>query len=111
MLLTLLFIKHYICDFVLQTDKMISGKGIYGNMDGISHSLYHAIGTMLVVSLFVSGPLTLFLALLDGVLHYHFDYLKMKYGERDISKKEFWRDLGLDQLAHSVTYILIAGLV
>ena len=110
-LLTLLFIKHFLCDFVLQTDKMIASKGIYGNKDGMAHSMYHAIGTFIVVALFVSGPVALGLALLDGVIHYHLDYLKMKYGEKDISKKEFWRDFGLDQLAHSLTYILLAKII
>lgn len=111
MMLMLLFVKHYICDFILQTDEMIQGKGIYGNRDGMHHSLHHAIGTFIVLSFFVGGAPALFFALMDGVIHYHLDYLKMKYGERDISKKEFWRDFGLDQLAHSITYILIARIL
>ena len=111
MALIFLFVKHYICDFVLQSQAMIAGKGIYGNVDGIQHSVYHAIGTLIVVSLFVSGPMALFLALADGVIHYHLDYLKMKYGETDNTTKEYWRDFGLDQMAHSITYVLIAGLL
>ncbi len=111
MLLTLLFIKHYICDFILQTKEMIDGKGTYGNKSGMVHSLHHAIGTFVVLSFFVGGAPAVFFALLDGVIHYHLDYLKMKYGEKDISKKEFWRDFGLDQLAHSITYILIARML
>lgn len=90
---------------------MIAGKGIYGNRDGMAHSVYHAIGTFIVVALFVSGPVALLLAFLDGIIHYHLDYIKMRYGEKDNTKKEYWRDFGLDQLAHSLTYILIARMI
>jgi hypothetical protein len=34
----------------------------------------------------------------------------MRYGEQDISKKEFWKHLGLDQLAHQITYILLIAI-
>ena len=44
--------------------------------------------------------------LLDFTLHYHIDWIKMNYGNRNIHSKQFWRDLGLDQLAHQLCYIL-----
>ena len=110
-LLTLLFIKHFLCDFMLQTEKMIAGKGVYGNRDGITHSLYHAIGTFIVVSFFVGGSWALFFSAVDGIIHYHLDYIKMAFGERDSTKKEYWRDFGLDQLAHALTYIFIASML
>jgi len=43
-------VKHWIVDFVLQSDAQIKGKGIYGNRIGISHSLEHVIGTLAALS-------------------------------------------------------------
>lgn len=104
--LFLLFLKHYIIDFILQTDDMVKGKGIYGNPDGLWHSGQHAIGTFVVASLCITQPIYwVGFALLDFVVHYHVDYIKMRYGCRDISKKEFWNQLGLDQFVHYITYL------
>lgn len=106
--LFLMFVKHYVVDFVMQTDEMVKGKGIYGNPQGILHSLQHAIGTAMVAVMTVATPVFwLILPLIDFITHYHIDYIKMKYGCRDISKKEFWNQLGLDQLAHYTTYLLM----
>ena len=111
-LFALLFIKHWYIDFVNQNDKEVKGKGIYGNLDGIGHSLKHGIATMLI---FVLGVLdfetALLLGLVDFVLHYHIDYCKMHFGNRDITTKAFWAQLGLDQLAHSLTYLGLVWLV
>lgn len=106
--LLLLFAKHYIIDFVLQTDAMVKGKGIYGNRDGILHSLQHAIGTLLVAVFTLANPIMWFVvAIFDFVAHYHIDWLKMNYGCRDITQKAFWNHLGLDQLAHQCCYLLM----
>ena len=103
--LTLMFFKHYIIDFVLQTEPMIQGKGIYGNLHGLLHSMQHALGTLFVVFVTMVDPLCLVvLPLFDFIVHYHIDYLKAKYGCKDPSRKEFWNQLGLDQLAHYLTY-------
>lgn len=106
--LILLFIKHYIVDFVLQTDRMINGKGIYGNSYGILHSLQHAIGTLLVAFICIASPLHwIILPILDFLFHYHIDYIKAKYGCSNTNDKLFWNHLGLDQLAHAMTYVLL----
>lgn len=110
--LTLLFIKHYLVDFVWQTDDQVRGKAIYGNGDGINHSLLHAIFTLWITFAFtINAPVALILSLIDGVLHYHIDWAKMNYGCRDITNKLFWNHLGLDQLAHALTYIGLASYV
>jgi hypothetical protein len=107
LLLSLLFVKHWFVDFVLQTDDMVKSKGIYGSAHGILHSLQHALFTLCLLLLATSPLLAVILATFDGLVHYHVDWLKMNYGCRDITKKEFWNHLGLDQLAHALTYILI----
>ena len=111
LLLTLLFFKHYVVDFILQTDDMVAHKGIYGDPIGIDHSLYHAMATLMILMLFTFPIWALILALLDGLLHYHIDYVKMAYGNRDIKTKAFWNQLGLDQFLHALTYIFIVSIV
>ena len=111
LLLTLLFFKHYIVDFILQTDEMVAHKGIYGDPIGIDHSLYHAMATLIILMFFTVPIWAFVLALIDGLLHYHIDYVKMAYGNRDVKTKEFWNELGLDQFLHALTYIGIASLI
>ena len=109
--LVLMFVKHYIVDFVMQTDEMVKGKAIYGNRQGLLHSLQHAVGTLIVCIFTIVSPVYwIMLSLIDFVAHYHIDWLKMNYGERDITNKRFWNHLGLDQLAHQLTYLLMAFL-
>jgi hypothetical protein len=105
-------VKHWIVDFVLQTENQIKSKGIYGAGAGIGHSLEHAIGTLAaltVASFYVE--LTVFwiivTAVVDGVLHYHIDWVKMKWGNNDITTKAFWSHLGLDQMAHQICYLFL----
>jgi len=105
-------VKHWIVDFILQTDSQVKTKGIYGNPTGISHSIDHVIGSLialLIASSYVSiDPGWIIIAsLVDGILHYHIDYVKMRYGNRDITNKEFWSHLGLDQMAHQMCYLLM----
>lgn len=106
--LALIFVKHYIVDFVMQTDAMVKGKAIYGNRDGILHSAQQAIGTFIVAALLIQNPwYWLILPVFDFVAHYHIDWIKMNYGCRDITNPKFWNHLGLDQLAHYLTYLLM----
>jgi hypothetical protein len=41
LILTLLFIKHFLADFVWQTDTMVIEKGKYGYLGGLQHSGLH----------------------------------------------------------------------
>ena len=111
-LLILLFAKHWYIDFVNQSAEEVAGKGIYGNAHGIMHSIKHGVATALIMFWFVFDPLVaIFLGCIDGVLHYHIDYVKMHFGNRDITTPAFWAQLGLDQFAHQLTYIGIIWLV
>jgi hypothetical protein len=110
-LLFLLQVKHWYIDFVDQSDAEVKGKGIYGNMTGMGHSIKHGIATLLCVLAIVGGEYFVFafiLALFDFVTHYHIDWVKMNYGNRDITTPQFWNHLGLDQMAHQLVYLAIA---
>jgi hypothetical protein len=91
----------------MQTDEMVKSKGLYGDPYGIYHSLQHAAFTLAILLLVTNTWMALFLAILDGITHYHIDWIKMNYGNRDITTPQFWNHLGLDQLAHAIIYIWI----
>jgi len=107
----LLQIKHWYVDFVLQTNEMIAGKAIYGNPHGIIHSLQHAAFTLAILLLVTSPPMAILLAFVDFFTHYHIDWVKMNYGNRDVTNPKFWNHLGLDQMAHQIVYLIIGSIV
>ena len=102
-LMSLLLIKHFLCDFPFQSQKMIKHKGNYGHPAGITHSLIHSQATFMVFLFF--SPVSTLLAAIDFITHYHIDWFKMKFGCQDQSTKRFWTHLGLDQLLHGLNYI------
>lgn len=105
-LLLLLFIKHWYVDFVNQSYNEIVSKKIWGDLPGIWHSIKHGIGSAICVCLF-SPVAAVVILILESVIHYIIDWIKMNWGESDMSKSVFWSHFGLDQLAHAVTYISI----
>ena len=111
--LILLQIKHWYVDFVDQTEEEIQHKGIYLDWRGIKHSAKHGVATFVILWVvlgWVEVDVAFALATVDFLLHYHIDWLKMNYGNRDIRTPQFWNHFGLDQMAHQIVYIIIAGL-
>ena len=109
-ILIFLQIKHFLCDWVFQTDHQIERKGIYGDLAGISHSLSHAISTICILFPFYGTGLAFGVGIADGITHYHIDWAKQNYcrvKRLTPSDKEFWAMIGLDQLLHQLTYIFI----
>lgn len=108
-------VKHFLCDFPLQSMKMIQYKGVYGLWPGITHSLVHGIGTAIVLSIVISDPvLIVILAVLDFIVHYHVDWTKQWISSKNNytpSESKFWTLLGLDQLFHYLTYIVILSVI
>ena len=101
--------KHWYIDFVNQTMEEVEHKGIYLDWLGVKHSVKHGVITALCIWLVSSDVyLACILGTVDFLIHYHVDYIKMKYGCRDITQPLFWNHLGLDQLIHHVTYLGIA---
>jgi hypothetical protein len=112
-LLALFGIKHFICDFCLQFPYMLAEKGIYGAEGGRHHALIHTAGTFLVLAVTIfSIEVAVFLAFLDGLVHYHIDWAKTnlsrKYTPAD---QEFWLWLGADQGLHYLTYVGIIAII
>jgi len=111
-LLTLLTIKHFVADFMLQTDTMVREKGHYGQKGGITHSGIHGLGTLTVFAAFGFGIVAIICAVIDFVVHYHIDWAKMNISKNlTVTDKRYWFYLGLDQLLHQLTYIALVFLV
>ncbi len=112
-------IKHFMCDFILQTDWMALTKGLPGK-EGykalFSHTLIHASGTLLVV--LVLAPAFWWLAVVDFVIHSLIDRLKgvvTIHENLTVKDTMFWWLFGLDQEAHNFTHlgyiiIIVAGM-
>ena len=108
-------IKHFICDYPLQTAYQLQNKGTYLHPGGILHSGIQALGTM-TAFLIVPPSFALGLGIVVGefLLHYHIDWLKAQIMRRTgwmSSDSQFWWAIGADQLLHHLTYLVIGGLL
>ena len=118
-LLTVLFVKHFVCDFIYQTPFMLQNKGEYGHPGGVLHAAVHGLGTFLsFFAVFAClGGLTFLLLIpcivlgaLDALIHYHVDWLKVKFSKGlTPADHSFWVLMGADQLAHGLTYVILVA--
>ncbi len=108
-------LKHFLCDFILQTDWMALTKGKPG-MEGyralFSHTAIHAAGTLVIVLMF--APSLWWLGPLDFALHSAIDrlkgYLTYSRGWKP-SDTIFWWTFGMDQEAHNFTHLAYIVLI
>lgn len=105
-----LLIKHCAADFLLQTETQRRGKGVYGALGGITHSATHVVLTAPVFLMLPPVSAGAIAALLAGefVVHYHIDWSKDQILRRrawTTRDTAFWWALGIDQLAHGLTYV------
>jgi hypothetical protein len=115
-LLLLFQIKHWYADFKIQTYMQTVKKGVWLDPVGISHTLDHVWGTLVLLLIFsffypIGAFKIIAVAVIEGVYHYVIDYTKVKYGCKDNTKPLFWNQFGLDQLAHQASYLLIAAFI
>jgi len=105
-------IKHFVCDYPLQTHYQLVNKGTYGHPGGILHSGIHALFTI-PAFLLITPSLGVGIGIIVGefLIHYHVDWAKqqiMAHTGWQSGDREFWWATGADQLAHHVTYVAIA---
>jgi hypothetical protein len=112
-LLALFGIKHFICDFLMQFPYMINEKGIYGATGGLHHAMLHSVFTLWILVFVVGNAhVAIVLALADGLIHYHIDWVKQQFTRGlTASDRMFWIWLGLDQSLHYLTYIGIISYI
>ena len=109
-LLILFQIKHFVCDWVIQTEEEVKYKGVYLHPVGILHSAKHGVATFLIsFALFPFGIAMLF-ASIDFITHYHIDWLKQNYTKKfnlTVTDSKFWIAIGADQMLHQFVYLFI----
>jgi hypothetical protein len=112
MLLTLAYLlaKHALADFFFQTAYQWKNKGRYGHPGGILHAGIHTLMT-LPAFLIIAPPSLAYAATIaaaEFVVHYHIDWTK-EQAVRGLTPQTdgFWRSMGIDQLAHGLTYLAI----
>lgn len=109
-LFALLLLKHFVCDFVLQTPWQIAQKGIYGAPGGLVHSGIHVAGTLVALIAVTTPPWTIVTVLIaEFIVHYHIDWSKEQTVRRMNWRvgARFWNAIGFDQLLHGLTYLAI----
>lgn len=107
-LLALLFIKHFACDYPLQTPWMLKKAAKTGWVLPLtSHASLHAICTLIIVSLFTGPDFAFLMAILDFAAHWAIDYWKAQRTSAEFGSRKFWTYLGMDQLFHNLTYLAI----
>ena len=113
--MTILEVKHFVCDYPLQTSYQLNNKGKYGHPGGILHSGIQAAGTLFA---FIAVTPTFLLGagivVAEFLIHYHTDWAKSNFIRQagyEVSDAKFWWAIGADQLVHHLTYIAIAGIL
>lgn len=113
--LVLFEVKHFVCDFVLQTAYLYRNKGIYGHPAGFIHAGLHAFGSLPAILLFSPAPQYVAAILaVEFLVHYHVDWLKLYIDKRfrlGINQSLYWAIFGADQLIHQLTYVAILAVL
>lgn len=119
-LLTFLFLKHFVVDFLLQPPYMYKNKGTLTHPGGWVHAGLHGIVTGVVLNIVGVMSMTSIhfiplIVIMEILIHYAMDYTKVnvckKYGYTPTTHEQWFTWLGIDQTVHSLTYILIAAMV
>ena len=111
----ILQIKHFLCDYVLQSEYQYSNKGKYGHPGGIIHAGLQALFTI-VAFVVITPSLAFGFAIIVGefIAHYHIDWSKEQILKRRhwvFPQAQFWWVFGADQALHEMTYLAIAALL
>ena len=109
-----IMLKHTAADFFLQTPYQYLNKGIYGHPGGLLHAGIHVALTPLVYLVIAPASLVLAgaIALGEFAVHYHIDWTKEQVNRRcgfTPQTAGYWHALGVDQLLHGLTYIVIVA--
>jgi hypothetical protein len=102
-------LKHYLCDFMLQSGYQVRTKGIYGHPGGFIHSGLHVLAS--IPALMILGADARAIAIViaaEFAIHYHTDWTKSAIDQRTqwgFDDQRHWMVFGLDQLIHQLTYL------
>jgi hypothetical protein len=107
LVLLLIQLKHFVIDYVVQSDSAQLRKSNYFDHWSIVHSVTHGAATAVsFIIVFPSEPiLAAAMGFLDVFLHHHIDYAKTRIEDTKnpiISVRYLW---GVDQLFHQLSYL------
>ena len=112
--ITSLLIKHFLADYVFNPAYTVPvDKHIYGGRGGLEHTAMHMFWTFALLVWILPVQTVCYVALFDGFIHYHEDWIKTKYlYKRKGLSEQFRRCItGFDQLVHMLTYVAITYFV
>ena len=106
--------KHFLADFILQTNWMARGKEQRSEWGPplLAHALCHAILTLVIT--LVTAPQLWWLSLIDLVVHLAIDRSKTLVAQRGgwrTDEAQFWWLLGFDQYLHQLTNLSLAAAI
>lgn len=124
-LLILFQVKHFLCDYPLQTQFMLKKSQEHlWQFPLFCHAGVHAIGTMIIAMLFIPDgvydigigyfAVVPVLGLLDLIVHFTVDRVKASpklLGRYKPDNPKFWWSLGGDQMFHHLTHYLIIFII
>jgi len=97
-------LKHYLCDFLLQTYDQIRFKGKYLHPAGLLHAGLHMLGSIPALLILTRAPVTIVVLIVaEFLIHYHTDWAKARLDNDQNSL--YWAIFGGDQLVHQLTYV------
>src|SRR5258708_36237989 len=68
-------VKHFLCDFVLQTQYQVRTKGIYDHVGGFIHSGLHMVSSVSALMIMQASLRAIAIIVIDEFLiRYHTDY-------------------------------------
>lgn len=108
-LLFALQIKHFIGDFLVQTQYMSANKGRFLHPGGLYHAAIHAGLTLTLLNGCLSMSwITTSIVLFEFVFHYFVDFGKVNLNNKlglTTNVPLYWSLLGFDQLLHQLSYL------
>ena len=114
-LLVLFQLKHFICDYPLQTQYMLGKMQATGWIQPLAaHAAVHSLATYIIAMYFVGPFIAILFALADFIIHFTVDRIKAspKLGGRfNPSQPYFWWALGADQMVHHLTHYLFIAII
>lgn len=102
-----MLIKHYLSDFIFQTETIVSKKGSNPRYL-LLHSLHHALASFIVVILFFDLSLAALIFIAEMLIHTILDWIKANpnlLGRYQPPTTQFFIVFGFDQLLHQLTYL------
>ena len=108
LILALLFFKHFLADFCWQSDRMLKDKGHFWRIGGLQHAGLHGALTYVILMHFLNIQACVMLAVFDSIVHYFVDWTHRRITVKmTVDSNAFWLWIGIDQLTHAVTYLMI----